>query len=96
MNGKKFIEKSLLARRKGVINLVVFLIIEFFLKIGGILFLIYVFGTFLFDSKRVKVLGIAESVREAATDSIIAILILGLIPAIICGICTEYLYRKNK
>lgn len=96
MSSKRLLEKALLARRRGIINLVVFLIWEFVFKVGGILFLLYVFGAFLFNLKRVQVLGVSESIKEAATDSIFAVLIVGLLPAIIGGICIEYLHHKHK
>lgn len=58
--------------------------------------MLYILGAFLFDLKRVQALGISESIREAATDSMIAILIVGLLPAIIGGVCIEILYRRRK
>lgn len=96
MNGKKLLEKALLARRQGIINLLIFLVWEFVIKIGSILFLFYLFITFLFDFKRVQVLGIGESIKEVATDSLLVLIVMGLLPALIGGICVEYFYRKYK
>lgn len=96
MNSKKLLEKALLARRQGIINLIIFLVWEFVIKIGSILFLFYLFITFLFDSKRVQTLGISESIKEVATDSILILIVMGLLPALIGGICIEILYRRYK
>ncbi len=96
MHTEKLLKKALLVRHRGFINLIVFLIWEFVFKAGVILFLLYVLGMVLFDYKRMIALGIGESIKEAANDSIVAILILGLIPVIIGGVCIEYIYRKHK
>ena len=92
MNSKNLIEKSLLARRKGVIHLIVFLILEVVVKIGGIFFLIFLIGYFLFDYKATQTAGVGESIAQSAIFSFM----FGLVPALVGGICTEIMYRRNK
>lgn len=92
MGSKDIVKKSILARQKGIIHLIVFLIIECVLKIGGVLFLILVGIDYFFGYKAMQMVGIAESIKSSA----IIAFTFGVVPAVIGGICTEIIYRRNK
>ena len=93
MGSNRLIANALLARDKGLLNLIMFLVVRFVFILGGISFLAFIIGDFLFNYKSMQFFGIADSIKQSAFFGFI---VVGLIPAVVCFLVLESLYWKKK
>ena len=92
MSINRITREALIARERGILNLIGFLFIRFSLKIVIASFLLIFITDYVFHYKIMYSPEIIKSLWNAASSSIL----IGLIPVAVFGFYIEYIYPKEK